>query len=312
MIFLYKKGKSFEEIKAVPMKTAICPQDLPSSLLYEKNTPDNTSTIAYNLELPPYVRGLFFARDTKQGDYQWPNVTNRLLPWPFEQLSDLVKPGYPGIPSNGAPSVLGDALLLQQKNGEYLFLKAVSGKNSLSWFVMEKNGEPRLLVSTMGKDCLARKVPLLALQKGANPYQLMEEAAQSLMADREASSLKHRNRKNYFEAFEYLGWCTWEHYHFDIDEAKIIKDMKEIEQSNIPVRYVLIDDGHIANRALQKLTSFTPDSRKFPDQWRNIMAMKKEEKNQMDRPVVRSFRILGRNCGGERFSRIHKTVAVSS
>lgn len=88
-------------------------------------------------------------------------------------------------------------------------------------------------------------------------------AYNALIADKKVSSLKRRVDKEYFEAFDYLGWCTWEHYHYDIDETKILNDMNAIEASGIPVRYILIDDGHIANEDRQ-LTSLTPNKQRFP------------------------------------------------
>uniref|UniRef100_UPI003AB14314 hypothetical protein n=1 Tax=Alistipes putredinis TaxID=28117 RepID=UPI003AB14314 len=42
--------------------------------------------------------------------------------------------------SETAPSTLGDALLLELTNGEYLFAKAVAGRNSLSWLQVNDNG----------------------------------------------------------------------------------------------------------------------------------------------------------------------------
>ena len=89
--------------------------------------------------------------------------------------------------------------------------------------------------------------------------------------------MKSRTEKDYFEAFRYLGWCTWEHYHYDIDENKITNDIEAIEASKIPIRYVLIDDGHLANKNRQ-LTGFMPDKKRFPSGWGNIISHKKDDK----------------------------------
>ena len=97
------------------------------------------------------------------------------------------------------------------------------------------------------------------------------------MADSSVSTLKRRENKEYFEAFNYVGWCTWEHYHYDIDETKILNDLDAIEASGIPVRYVLIDDGHIANKNRQ-LTSLIPDKKRFPNGWSRIMNRKQTDK----------------------------------
>lgn len=53
--------------------------------------------------------------------------------------------------------------------------------------------------------------------------------------------------------------------------------MKTIEASGIPIRYVLIDDGHLAHKNRQ-LTDFIPDKQRFPSGWKKIMSYKKENK----------------------------------
>lgn len=277
--FIYHKGKTFKDIAAYRMKKNI---DLniyaPSTpILYERQVPEKQNTLSYEIQLPSYVRGAFFSRDSRTDDFQWPNNTNRLLPWMFDRLKDITQENYPGIPSNARPSTLGDALLLQLSNGEYLFVKSVAGDNSLSWFQANTDGTLTLYVSTLGKDPLAGQVPLLLIQKSQTVYHVFNDAYYSLMTDKTVSSLQKREDKKYFEGFDYLGWCTWEHYHFNIDETKILNDIDAIEASGIPVRYILIDDGHIANEK-RRLTSLTPDKQRFPNGWTRIMNRKQDDK----------------------------------
>lgn len=277
--FIYHKGKTFKDIAAYRMKKNI---DLniyvPSTpILYERQVPEKQNTLSYEILLPSYVRGAFFSRDSRTDDYQWPNNTNRLLPWMFDRLKDITQENYPGIPSNARPSTLGDALLLQLSNGEYLFVKAVAGDNSLSWFQANTDGTLTLYVSTLGKDPLAGQVPLLLIQKSQTVYRVFNDAYHSLMNDKTVSSLQKREDKKYFEGFDYLGWCTWEHYRLNIDETKILNDIDAIEASGIPVRYILIDDGHIANEK-RRLTSLTPDKQRFPNGWTRIMNRKQDDK----------------------------------
>lgn len=246
-----------------------------SPIPYKKSIPGQTQTIACPVRLPGYVRGIFFSRDSRPGDFEWPNNTNRLLPWVFNDLKELTDTRYPGIPSNATPSTLGDALLLELTNGEYLFAKAVAGRNSLSWLQVNDNGSVTLYVSTLGKDYLKPEVPLLLIRQGKDIYSTIRQAYQALMKNTEAADLKSRTAKEYFEAFRYLGWCTWEHYHDDINESKIINDMKTIEASGIPIRYVLIDDGHLAHKNRQ-LTGFIPDKQRFPSGWKKSCHTKRK------------------------------------
>ncbi|WP_291590553.1 Sip1-related alpha-galactosidase [Bacteroides sp.] len=275
--FIYLKGKSFKDVEAYSMKKSLDLGDASATIQYEKQIPKHQSTLSYQIALPAYVRGIFFSRDSHSGDYEWPNNTNRLLPWVFNQLKDITEESYPGIPSNARPSVLGDVLLLELADGEYLFAKAVAGDNSISWFQVNGNGTLTLYVSTLGEDSLIRQAPLILTQKSQSIYDSFRKAYDVLMADSSVSTLKRRENKEYFEAFNYLGWCTWEHYHYDIDETKILNDLDAIEASGIPVRYVLIDDGHIANKNRQ-LTSLIPDKKRFPNGWSRIMNRKQTDK----------------------------------
>lgn len=277
--FTYYKGKGYEDIAAYRMKKVIDLNTyIPSApILYEQSVPEHQNTLSYKVALPPYLCGAFFSRDSRTDDHQWPNNTNRLLPWMFVRLQELTRDNYPGIPSNSQPSTLGDALLLQLSNGEYLFVKAVAGDNSLSWLQVNADGTLTLYISTLGEDHLTGKVPLLLTQRSQSVYDVFGNAYNALIADKKVSSLKRRVDKEYFEAFDYLGWCTWEHYHYDIDETKILNDMNAIEASGIPVRYVLIDDGHIANEDRQ-LTSLTPNKQRFPNGWTRIMKRKQTDK----------------------------------
>ncbi|MEG2067251.1 MAG: Sip1-related alpha-galactosidase [Tannerellaceae bacterium] len=277
--FVYEKGKSFKEVKSWKMPSVIDVQNLPSPILYEDAVPIDQTTISYRVQLPAYIRGVFFSRDSRPGDHQWPNNTNRLLPWAFNRLGDLTKADYPGIPSNGKPSELGDALLLQLADGSYLFTKALSGENCISWFQLDTTGGLTLNLSTLGKDALSNHAPLLLAGKGNSAYNLLRSSYQSLIADKEVATLKRREDKIRFEAFDYLGWCTWEQYHVDIDERKILHALDVIENSGIPVRYLLIDDGSLQfNR--NQLTTMQPSKERFPNGFENIVARKKEGKVQ--------------------------------
>lgn len=274
--FVYTKGKSFEAVEAYAMPEAIDLQGKKSLFLHAGSIPERQQTIVYEVKLPEYVRGLFFSRDLRPGDHQWPNNTNRLLPWAFNRLEELVQKDYPGIPSNGIPSLLGDALLLELTDGNFLFAKGLCGENSLSWFRIDPKGSLQMYVSTLSTDALKPEVPVVLQKQGRSVYEVAREAYRMLKNDKEVASIQERKDKAYFEAFRYLGWCSWEHYHMDIDEAKITADMEAIESSEIPVRYVLVDDGHIANDNRQ-LLSLTPDKDRFPHGWKPIMDLKKED-----------------------------------
>ena len=81
--YTYEKGKSFKNTNALSMTDTIDLTSISSPIPYKKSIPGHIQTIACPVRLPGYVRGIFFSRDSRPGDFEWPNNTNRLLPWVF-------------------------------------------------------------------------------------------------------------------------------------------------------------------------------------------------------------------------------------
>lgn len=275
--FFYKKGKPFSDANTYFVPNPVYLKGKNPTFISSGTIPEQKHTVCFTIALPEYVSGVFFSRDFKDGGEIWPNITNRLLPWSFNKLNDLLSPNYKGIPSNGNPSVIGDYVLLQLKNGRFAFLKAVAGANSLSWFHITTNNKLQVYVSTLGEDFLDSEVPLLSYAEEESVYKLMHNIFEFFTNDARYSTARMRTEKKHFEPFNYLGWCTWEQYHFDINESKLLKDIDLIENSDLPIRYILIDDGHPQSNK-EQLSSFTPDSKKFPNAWSTIINKKKEDK----------------------------------
>lgn len=270
-VFIYRKGKTFDRVPAYRMEAGLNLNiDLKTVVHREQRVPPEQSTLVYRLNLPDYIEGLFFSRDFRPGDHSWPNNTNRLLPWFFRTLKELRSEDYAGIPSNGRPLWLGDALFLHLAGGKYLFIKALAGDNSLSWLQVSPEGTIDVYVSTLGEDKLADEVPLILSAVDVSPYEVVRKAYQLLAGKPEVAGLQLREQKKAVEPFSYLGWCTWEHYRRDIGERQLLEDIAKIEHSGIPIRYVLIDDGHVRNKA-EQLCSFKPDSVKFPRGWEAVL-----------------------------------------
>lgn len=214
-------------------------------LLEENRMPARQNTIAWEVDLPEYEEGLLFSRDYRSGDHSWPNNTNRLLPWRFQKLADLGLEDYRGISSNGCVLRQGDALLLALENGNYLFLKAIAGENCISWLKVEKTGTLKVYVSTLGEDYLPAQVPVLLYAVDHSVYTVMDQAYHKLAKESEVANLQLQECKVLLEPFQFLRRCTWEHYRRNISENQLLQDIQRIENSDIPVRYVLIDDGHV-------------------------------------------------------------------
>lgn len=79
--YTYEKGKPFTNTNALLMTNMIDLTSISSPIPYKKSIPGQIQTIACPIQLPKYVRGIFFSRDSRPGDFEWSNNINRLLPW---------------------------------------------------------------------------------------------------------------------------------------------------------------------------------------------------------------------------------------
>ena len=58
----------------------------------------------------------------------------------------------------------------------------------------------------------------------------------------------------------------------------LVETARKIEQSVLPIRYMLIDDGHQQGIAENmQLKSFAPDPEKFPNGWDALLDMRRED-----------------------------------
>ena len=66
------------------------------------------------------------------------------------------------------------------------------------------------------------------------------------------------------DVFNYLGWCSWDSMHTDITEDGILRKAEEFNESGIPVRWILLDDGWFCENDRREALSFREDKEKFP------------------------------------------------
>ncbi|MBE3576212.1 MAG: hypothetical protein IMX00_00700 [Limnochordales bacterium] len=72
-----------------------------------------------------------------------------------------------------------------------------------------------------------------------------------------------RRDKRFPDVFEYLGWCSWDAFYQQVNAAGLLEKARELRSLQLPVRWVLIDDGWspVQNRLL---AGFGSDKEKFP------------------------------------------------
>ena len=79
----------------------------------------------------------------------------------------------------------------------------------------------------------------------------------------EKEGLRLRGERNLPEMFRYLGWCSWDAFYTEVSEDKIRTKAQELVDKQVPVRWILIDDGWFGARE-KMLSDFMPDPAKFP------------------------------------------------
>lgn len=72
------------------------------------------------------------------------------------------------------------------------------------------------------------------------------------------------NKRTEYGNLRGFGWCTWDAFYHDVNEAGIIEKMEEFKAKNIVPSFVIIDDGWSPTPD-NKITSFDADPAKFPD-----------------------------------------------
>ena len=70
--------------------------------------------------------------------------------------------------------------------------------------------------------------------------------------------------KKYPEVLNKIGWCSWNAFYHDVTEEKLIAKLDEFKTKDIPVKWILIDDGW-SEFSDMKLLSIYEDKTKFPN-----------------------------------------------
>lgn len=109
-------------------------------------------------------------------------------------------------------------------------------------------------IREINEDCLI-------IAEADSVYAAAEMAVEAACSLRNIPMKKERRLP---EMFEYFGWCSWDAFYTDITEAKVLSKVKELKKKQVPVRWILMDDGWLSVTD-QRLTSFEPDTAKFPN-----------------------------------------------
>jgi len=240
------------------------------------------------LRLPAFTHACYYAPFQKYAIDPaldlWPEAYNQCHPLPVDDLGRAKRGGL--------------FLILQLADGSYLSLLPVVTARSMSW--LRGDGQD-LLVETghWGTDGWSGDVPVLAWASDRNLYRACEKVWRQALAHPQVDGLAAmRSEKKYPEPFRYLGWCSWEEFKWNINEEVLVRTIRDLDASAVPVRWVLVDDGHIdegrpaelisgdgqngevpIHESERRLFSLAAN-RRFPHGWKPILQARRGSKIQ--------------------------------
>lgn len=251
-----------------------------SGLLYQdlfNVTPVEGLLISYDLVFPEFEKGVI----NKSDIFGWVDGY-ATMGEPFTNFDKFKNLKYDTITTSyfAHASQLGYYLLMELKDGRYLAVLPLVSDSVMS-HISVSQGKPRLKVNTYGTDVFNGKAPLFSYALASDPYSATQKCWE-LAIDSEfcENNVQLRSKKEYPEVFEYLGWCTWEEYEGSINEDIVTQSIQNINESSVPIRWVIVDDGYLDEKvphegAKRQLLSFGVNE-KFPNGWKPITSLKEE------------------------------------
>ena len=231
-------------------------------------TPDQAGVLKqYILHLPAFEVATYYAAYQRhdpagQQAKDWVDGSNRVQPLPVRDFRGLKEGGL--------------FLLAKLQGHGYLALLPLTGGSTVAWFGAA-GADLVLKIGTLGTKPVRGDFPVLAWARAQDPYDAARTVWETAISHPLiAQSTRIRSEKHYPDLLRYLGWCSWEEYKGSISEKILLGAIDSIEASGLPIRWVLVDDGHLDN-AQRQLVSFDPNS-KFPHGWAPILARRRPDR----------------------------------
>lgn len=116
--------------------------------------------------------------------------------------------------------------------------------------------------------------PLYLITEAPSIYEAIHKAF-SWLAD--YKGIRMREERRIPEVFRYLGWCSWDAFYRKVSESGVRQKAEELYEKNVPVKWMVIDDGWMTmDRNEELLVDFKPDPKKFPKGFRKMTEDLKE------------------------------------
>lgn len=100
------------------------------------------------------------------------------------------------------------------------------------------------------------------LSVDASPYEAIRKAMKAgLQAVGSPGGMREERR--YPEMFEYLGWCSWDAFYYEVSDRGMSDKAAELKELGVPVRWMIVDAGW-SDDDDYALKSFRAHPEKFP------------------------------------------------
>lgn len=229
--------------------------------------------------LPKYESVVYFSTDGRE---RLLDAANRVFPWVANSLKTIVSDGFNPDPKTDEPSRNGLLALFKLYDGNYLVLQGIASPTAYAHLQISDDGNLSVVLANFGDEPVAGDIPILAWAKDKDMYKAFQGAWQSTMnTDALKGRTAMRYQKAYPEMFNYLGWCSWEQYRRNITSDLMVDAMNKIEKSPLPIRWVMVDDGHQHQSGLtmgdSRMLSFKAHPENFPHGFLPLMDLKSDK-----------------------------------
>lgn len=155
-------------------------------------------------------------------------------------------------------------LLVRRTDGTYLLFISISQDGYSTSFTSDELGNLLFKIRKRSrKDICVKFIASI----GNCPFALTRTAMNIIRElvfsnfIKKSSEMVQTEKRLYYDK---LGFCTWNAFYEDVSHNKIISALESFSKNNIPIGYIVIDDGWQQTTDDKQLIDFMPNSGKFP------------------------------------------------
>lgn len=167
--------------------------------------------------------------------------------------------------------------ILLRRGDKYVFVLPISNSSVNTFINRTEKNVLEISANTMSHDCTEIHSPVAISTEAESPYDAIRRGYEYAAENRLILTALKRS-KSFPDALNYLGWCTWNALGNDVCEEKIISKFAEFKEKNIPVRWLLIDDGWQETDGFYMVSPFE-NKEKFPHGIKHTVDILKSEYN---------------------------------